>query len=192
MSITQNRLVALPLIALLVLALSLTLGIVPLAAQGDSDCPLEPLMLPLFDATPAEIIAATPPASADAPEPTEEEIRGAAEIIVACSSSTEQALRFAVFTDRILANQFVGENTADQPAFERMIATGAVPEEWMFELEDISDIEPLADGRVAVTLHITSPEESIMDRVVLAWDGEANAWLIDGFEWLGAPAAPEA
>ena len=191
MSLTRNRLTALPLIALLVMAMSLALGTVTLAAQGDPDCPLEPLMLPLFDATPAEVIAATPAVSVDAPEPTEEEIREAAEIIVACSGSTEQAIRFAIFTDRILASQFIGEDTADQPAFERMIATGSAPEEWMFELEGISDVEPLADGRVAVTLHIASPEESVMDRVVLAWDDEANAWLIDGFEWLSSPATPE-
>lgn len=191
MSVARNRVFASLGVTLFAVVVSMSLQATPVMSQDESVCPLEPVTLPLFNATPAEVIAATPPVSTDAPEPTEEEIRAAAEIIVACSSASEQALRYAVFTDRILANQFIGENPSDQPAFERRIATGAIPDEWTFELEDISDIEQLSEGRVAVTLHISSTEETVTDRAVLAWDSETDAWLIDGFEWVGSPPTPE-
>lgn len=191
MSVARNRVFASLGATLFAVVVSMSLQATSVMSQDESVCPLEPVTLPLFNATPAEVIAATPPVSTDAPEPTEEEIRAAAEIIVACSSASEQALRYAVFTDRILANQFIGENPSDQPAFERRIATGAIPDEWTFELEDISDIEQLSEGRVAVTLHISSTEETVTDRAVLAWDDETDAWLIDGFEWVGSPPTPE-
>lgn len=114
------------LVALLLAALSLA-DPGAAAAQGETTCDLAPVTLPLFDATPAATIVATPAASASAPAPTEEAMRAAAERIVACANDRAQSSRYAVFTDRYLAALFIGPDRADQPAFERMIATGTVP-----------------------------------------------------------------
>lgn len=48
---------------------------------------------------------------------------------------------------------------------------------------------PQPDGRVAVTLALSSPADAVTDRVVLAWDADQGAWLIDEVLDLGTPAA---
>lgn len=179
------------------LLLALFAGVVVLAggtagtAAQVAGCTLEPIGLPLFDATPASVIVATPASSDDMPEPTEEVILAAAEGIVACTNETSQALRYAVFTERLLAIQFTKDNPAYQPSFERMIATGQATETGTNRLEGISDIEIMDDGRVAVTLHISTPGGTYSDRVVLAWVADQEAWLIDGIVAVQVPATPE-
>ncbi|HYH12349.1 MAG TPA: hypothetical protein VD789_08355 [Thermomicrobiales bacterium] len=159
-------------------------------AQESATCTLEPISLPLFDATPAAVIVGTPAATTDRPEPTEEEMTAAAEELIVCTNETSQAARYAIFTERLLALQFASDAPAYQPAFERMIATGETPDPGSNELVRISAIEPLEDGRVAVTLHISTPEGDFADRLVLAWDPEQGAWLIDGVASLRGEGTP--
>lgn len=160
------------------------------SAQESVGCMLDPISLPLFDATPAAVIVRTPVATHDTPEPTEEEMTAAAKMLIACTNETSQASRYAVFTYRLLALQFIADEPAYQPAFERMIATGETPDPGSNEFQSISDIEPLEDGRVAVTLHISTPDGDFQDRVVLAWDPEQGAWLIDGIVSLRGEGTP--
>lgn len=165
-------------------------GAAPATAQDGNQCPLQPISLPLFEATPAAVIVQTPTASADAPEPTEEELTAAAEGLIACTNESSQAVRYAVFTDQLLALQFTKDDPAYQPSFERMIATGELSEPGSNVLQGVSDIEPLDEGRVAVTLHISTPDGELEDRVVLAWDADREAWLIDGIVSLGEAGTP--
>jgi hypothetical protein len=178
------------LLALLLVALAALGPAASASAASNQACGLDPIALPLFDATPAATIAATPGTSAGAPEPTEAEMREAADRIVACSNDSSQAVRYSVFTDRYLASRFLGDEPADQPAFERMIATGALPQDDTWKLDDVNDIEPRPDGRVAVTLHLSSGDAAIADRLVLAWDAEQGAWLIDDVLALNSEATP--
>lgn len=160
------------------------------SAQDSTQCPLQPISLPLFDATPAAVIVQTPSVSAEVPEPGEDEITLAAEGIIACTNESPQALRYAVFTDRLLAVQFTKDEPAYQPSFERMIANGTAPGEGVNVLEGISDLVSLGDGRVEVTFHITTSEGSVEDRLILAWDPDRQAWLIDGIVDLRDAATP--
>jgi hypothetical protein len=173
----------------LLLAAALLPGATPALAQPGPVCDLAPVTLPLFAATPAAVIAATPATTGVAPEATDAAMRAAAERIVACVNDPSQAVRHAVFTDRYLASRFVGDDRADQPAFERMIATGMVPQEETWRLDGVSEIEPLPDGRVAVTLHLSSLTRTVADRLVLAWDADRQAWLIDDVLALDPPPA---
>ena len=149
------------------------------AHAQDPTCDIPPVSIPLFDATPADVIAATPAVTGDVPQVTEEDVEIAANRIVACANSASQAERYAVFTDRILASTFAGESSLDQPAFERMIATGTVSSAGAFTLESLNDIEVRDDGTIAVTLVIDTPEQIVSDRVLLVWSEEKGAWLID-------------
>ncbi len=175
--------------ALLVIALGAAIVENPQADQLRA-CPLQPVTLPLFEATAAATVVQTPAHALSAPQATEPDIEAAANAIVACANSVVQAERYAVFTDRYLADLFLGQEPADQPAFERMIAVGIEPQAGAFTLENISDIERRDDGRVAVTFHIANPEGSVSDRLLLAWDREAEAWLID--EIVTLDRTPEA
>ena len=166
-----------------------TLSIAPAAAQ-DAACPLAPVPLPLFDATPAAVIAATPAGSDEAPEPTEDELVSVIEGLITCTNDASQAVRYAVFTDRYVASLFTAGGTADQPAFERMIATGQMPEAGSSTLEAVSDIEPLPDGRIGLTMRISTPTGIVEDRVILAWNAEEGAWLIDEVVSLDPPPTP--
>jgi hypothetical protein len=145
--------------------------------------------IPLFGGTPAAAVAASPAATDVAPEAGEEEMIAAAEIIVACANEEPQALRYSVFTDRYLGALFDGPAPADQPAFERMIATGSNPGAGTTALEAVSGIEPLPDGRVTITLRIATPDGVVEDRLALAWDADQRAWLIDEVLSLQPPAA---
>ncbi len=160
----------------------------PAAAQEPS-CTLDPLSLPLFDATPAAVIAATPEITASPPQLDEEGATDAVALLLACAGAEPQAIRYAIFTDAYLARLFIGEDHADQPAFERMIAAGSVTDTVAPSLDGVSDLESLGDGRVAVTIEATTAEGSIQDRVILAWDADAEAWLIDEIVSLDPPPA---
>ena len=165
----------------------------PVTAQG-STCSLEPVSLPLFDTTPAAEIVASPLApTANAPAPAEQQAVDALENILACVDSDSTALRYAIFTDRYLADLFIGEDPADQPAFERVIANDVVVEPSESELLGVSEFETLDDGRIAITANIRTTTESgtqtVNDRLVLAWDPDQEAWLIDAVLALEPPPA---
>lgn len=162
----------------------------PAAAQ-EAACTLDPITLPLFDATPAAMIAATPQASTGAPQLDEHGASDAVSMLLACAGEEPQALRYAVYTDTYLARLFIGNDPADQPAFERMLATGANIDPVVPTLNGIAEFESLEDGRVAVTIEATTAEGPIEDRVVLAWDAEQETWLIDEVVALDpVPASP--
>lgn len=176
-------------IAVLAVAIAGLDAVAPATSRAGAGCSLPPVPLPLFDATPPAVIAATPPTHDAAPEASDEEIAAAVEAIIACANSTSQADRYAVFTDRYLAALFMSATPADQPAFERMIATGALPKAGTATLSRVTDIVRRDDGRVDVTMHITGRNGSVMDRVTLAWDGDRQAWLIDAVVSLDPPGA---
>lgn len=158
------------------------------AAQS-TGCTLDPVPLPLFGATPAVEVATPEPVLAVVPELDHDGAVEAVESLLACAGEDSQDLRYAIFTDRYLANLFIGEHPADQPAFERMIAVGAVTEPSTPELIGVSDVETLDDGRVAATVDAKTAEGAIHDRLILAWDPEQEAWLIDDVISLNPPVA---
>ncbi len=177
------------IVAVLASTISGLLVTAPATAGTITGCSLPPVTLPLFDATPAGTMVATPAARGTAPNASDEEITAAVETIVACANSTSQADRYSVFTDRYLASMFTSAQPADQPAFERMIATGAVPEAGTATLTRVSDIVRRDDGRVDATMHITTQSGSVTDRVTLAHDDASDAWLIDDVVSLDPPSA---
>lgn len=144
-------------------------------AQDNGGCPLPPVELPLFDATPASVVAAATPAVPE--EPDDEEIVVAAQIIVDCISTGDASLRYAVFTDRYLALQFTDEGGAYQPEFERLIDQRAVADDVTWEFVSVEAITRRDDGRVEITLTIRGQDREISDRLILARQGEY--WLID-------------
>ncbi|CAN5337283.1 hypothetical protein BH24CHL2_BH24CHL2_6540 [soil metagenome] len=157
------------------------------ATAQEAACTLDPIALPLFDATPAAAIAATPHASTDVPELDEQGAAVAVSMLLACAGEEPQALRYAIYTDGYLARLFIGDTPADQPAFERMIATGANIDAVAPTLEGIAGLEAREDGRVAVTIEATTVDGPIEDRLVLAWDARQEAWLIDEIVSLDPP-----
>lgn len=153
------------------------------AAQSNAGCPLPPLELPLFDATPAaEIVVATPGV---AEPPSDEEIVEAAGIIVDCISTNDATYRYAVFTDRYLASQFTEAGGSYQPAFELELARRSLGQPVPFSLVAVEEITPLDDGRVGVRLVLASPTAEFADRLILAKQGEF--WLIDEVVELDPP-----
>jgi hypothetical protein len=162
-----------------VVAISLLALLAPVAtAQEESDCTLPPLTLPLFDATPAAIVATTP-VIADGPQTVdEEEIRAAVELIVTCANSEDPKLINAIFTERFLAERFADPTTASQPVFEQSLdqEEGVIPTSLV--LDGIEDVTPLDDGRVSVVAVITSSTSTFRDTLILA-NVDGN-WLIDG------------
>lgn len=175
----------------------MALLLVPLRASpqeqvpGSPACVLPPVTLPLFDATPAAIIAATPassvtPGTGSAPlDPAT--IEPAIEAIVACINTNDPALRYAVFTDRYLAQQLADPTTTYQPAFELQLDTATNASAPQFTIESIEEITPLDDGRVSVVVILMAGGTSYKDRLVLA-DVEGH-WLIDDLELID-PAPP--
>lgn len=156
-------------------------------------CELEAVTLPLFDATPAAIIAATPASGAAggnaAAAPDVTTIEPAIEAIATCISSSDPALRYAVFTDRYLADQLSDTARTYQPAFEQQLDSGTSPDIPQFAIESIEQLIPLDDGRVSVVVTLAADGMRYRDRLVLAdVDGR---WLIDDVEPLD-PATPGA
>lgn len=94
------------------------------AQTSVDDCPLEPLTLPLFGATPAAIVAASPIAINPEANVDEAAIDQAIEDIVACINSGDPALQNAIFTERYLAEQFADPAQAYQPRFEVELSMG--------------------------------------------------------------------
>lgn len=157
-------------------------------AQEESECALPPLTLPLFDATPAAIVAATPIDSGGPATVDEAEIRAAVEMIVTCANSADPRQVNAIYTERFLAERFADPTVANQPAFEESLdrETGTIPTSLV--LDGVEDITPLEDGRVSVVAVISSSTSTFRDTLILAnVDGD---WLIDGLGELDpAPRA---
>jgi hypothetical protein len=158
------------------------------AAQSSSaaDCELDPVTLPLFDATPAAEIpgAIATPASPDAtgqpasPEDTEI-YRTALDALVACTNTGEPEYAYAIFTERYLASLFVDPDRFYQPAFERMIAQGDldIGDSEPLTVENIDHVMVLADGRLSGRVVTTSAGISWTDILILQQVGDD--WLID-------------
>ncbi len=148
------------------------------AAQEEGDCALPPVTLPLFDATPAAIVAATPIAANGPATVDEDEIRDAVDMIVTCANSADPKLVNAIYTERFLAERFEDPSTVSQPAFEESLdrTGGTIPTSLV--LDGVEDITALDDGRVSVVAVITSSTSTFRDTLILAnVDGH---WLIDG------------
>lgn len=160
-------------------------------APGSPECGLPPVTLPLFDATPASIIVATPASIAipgTGPAPLDAaSIEPAIETIVACINTEDPASRYAVFTERYLAQQLADPTVTYQPAFELQLDTGTDASAPQFTIESIEDATPLDDGRVSVVVTLAADGVSYEDRLTLA-EVDGN-WLIDDVELID-PAVP--
>ncbi len=187
------RLVASGIVACAVLALFPVGGSTQQQGAGSPACELNPVTLPLFDATPAAIIAATaasdPGGGNTEPAPDVDTIEPAIEAIATCISSPDPALRYAVFTDRYLAEQLADPARVYQPAFEQQLNSGISADTPQYTIESIEQLTLLDDGRISVVVTLSADGARYQDRLVLAHvDG---TWLIDEVEPLD-PATPEA
>jgi len=149
------------------------------------ECTLEPLTLPLFDATPAAEVAATLLAREADSAADPGTIRRAVETIVACINTGDPAYQFAIFTERYLARQFVDPSVTYQPEFERQLALGPSDEAETFELVEVSGFDMLEDGRVSVVVELTGGRTTYRDTLVLA--NVDGIWLIDAIEEFDPP-----
>lgn len=161
-------------------------GLFGTGAQPETgDCVLEPLTLPLFDATPAAQIAATPLALASDGDTDEEAILAAVEDLVDCINTGDAAYQYAIFTQRYLGEQFADPSMAYQPAFELWLSQGPADVDESFDLLGVSDIAVLDGGLVAVTIELAGGGAMYRDTLVLANVG--GVWLIDSIEELDPP-----
>lgn len=149
------------------------------------ECPLEPLTLPLFDATPAAQVAATPLAAAPEASIGEEAILAAVEDLVDCVNTGDAAYQYAIFTRRYLAERLADSSATYQPAFEQQLSQGPTDVEESFELVGVSDIAPLDGGLVTVTIELAGGGATYRDTLVLA--NVDGVWLIDAIEELDPP-----
>ena len=148
-------------------------------------CTLSPVTLPLFDATPAAVIAATPATTSGVMEVDEDEIRSAIGVIVACINSNDAAYQYAIFTDHYLAEQFADPTQTYQPQFEQQLARGETDTDSGFSLVGIPQITPQANGMVSATILLSNGIRVFNDTVLLAYvDG---VWLIDSIEEFDPP-----
>ncbi len=171
------------MMATLMLALPHSAAAQPLLA---SDCELNAVTLPLFDATPAAEIpgAVATPASLDAigqsaPAEDVETFGTALDALVACVNTGEPEYAYAIFTERYLASLFSDPDCFYQPAFERMIAQGvlAIGDSAPLTVAGIDNVVVLADGRLSGRVVTASAGMSWTDILVLQQVGDD--WLID-------------
>lgn len=159
------------------LALAVLAGPSVVAGQDPGTCPFPALTLPLFAATPAATVAATPVDASAAPALDEAGAEEAMSVIVSCANSGDVAVAFSIFTERYLASLFADPTETYQPAFELQIASGPSESEGTFELESIESVTPLSDGRVEVIATVSSASATYTDTFILvSIDGN---WLID-------------
>ncbi len=173
---------------LLVLAIILMAGwMSPAASQGapGEECWLEPLTLPLWDATPPAVVAATPAAAAPDGEYADDDIGAAVEGLVACINTGEPRLVHAVFTARYLAELYADPKQAFLPAFEQSLDQNLVEAIDEFTLEAVDGIQWLDDGRVSVNVTMSNGLTTFRDTLILAW--QDGFWLIDGVTELDPP-----
>lgn len=146
------------------------------AAQDLGDCALKPLTLPLFDAAPVAVVAATPVSMEMAPAVDELAIADAMETIVTCANSANLAEANSIFTERYLASLFL-DPTTYLPALEQELDSPSTQVTGTLELDEIISVTVLADGRTEVVAKLHNSSASFTDTFVLAYvDG---AWLID-------------
>jgi len=153
-------------------------------------CPLEPLTLPLFAATPAATIgtpmpADTQSAGAEPPAEVRDQIADSVDVIVACANTGEPRFAYAIFSDRYLAGLFTGDGAAYQPAFERELTQQATPPAAPLELQELRSVRLLPDGRAVVEL-VLAADTTLTDTLVLVQDG--GYWLVDDVVDLSPPA----
>lgn len=161
----------------LALAWAILSGPSLVTGQIQATCPLPPLTLPLFAATPAAEIAATPIAVADVPVLDEAGAESAMSVIVSCANSSDVAIAYSIFTERYLASLFADQTETYQPAFELQIANGSTEPESTFELTSINSVTALPDGRMEVVASVSSASSTFTDTFILVLvDGN---WLID-------------
>lgn len=164
------------------------------AAQGNG-CALPPVALPLFNATPAAAIAASPaPTAGLTARPLTDDEQAEAEdairTIVACINTGIPKDEYAIFTPRYLAALFTGPHPAYQPAFEQMIAEGGTNQSTTvpaFVLKSVSNGSMLEDGRIVVTIALAGRATTYHDTLVLVNTGKH--WLIDEVTRLDPPLA---
>ncbi len=158
-------------------------GLSGAAAQPETgECVLEPLTLPLFEATPAVQIAATPIAPEINADSGDEAILAALGKIVDCINTGDAAYQYAIFTQRHLAEQFADPTQAYQPEFELQLSQGPADVEEIFELVDVSNITLRDDGLVSVLVELSAGGSVYRDTLVLA--NVDGAWLIDSVDNL--------
>jgi hypothetical protein len=142
-------------------------------------CDVSPpaLTLPLFAATPAAEVAATPVDVSAAPVLDTAGAEAAMSVIVSCANSGDVAVAYSIFTERYLASLFADPTETYLPAFELQIADGETQPEGSLELVSIDSVTSLPDGRTEVVATIGSAVETYTDTFVLvSLDGN---WLID-------------
>ncbi len=176
--------------AALAIAITIGTGIVsgPTLAQDDGSsavCPLAPLTVPLWDGTPAAVIAATP-VSAASGDIDEAEIEAAVVDLVACMNTGEPQLMFAIYTSRFIASQYADPSETYLPEFEQRLAENAPEPADQFELAGVSEISPLDDGRVSVKVGLANGGTVFEDTLILA--NQDGVWLIDDIASLNPPA----
>jgi hypothetical protein len=155
------------------------------AQDGEATCTLDPVSLPLFDATPAAALAGTPVDVPDDIQVDDATIEDAVIQIVACINTNDPAYQYAIFTDRYLAEQFADPTQTYQPAFELQISFGPSQEPGSMELEGISGIEQLESGQVSVVVELTNSVSVFRDTLILVpVDG---VWLIDSIAAFDPP-----
>ncbi len=153
-------------------------------SQSDFTCELTPLTLPLLGGTPVAEFA-TPTASPVTIELGDAQATDILTMYVACTNTGDPTLVWAMFTPRWFSTQFADSEEHYLPAFEYEIATGNAPVADPLVLETVDTIEPLPDGRVAVTATFSSADMEWTDHLILAnIDGE---WLIDQVVLISPP-----
>ncbi len=171
------------LLLFMVVGIAFGAGLATVRAQPETgECELNPLTLPLFDATPAVLIAATPNASTVAGDTSDEAILAAVEEIVDCINTGDAAYQYAIFTGRYLAEQFADPSATYQPAFELQLSLGPADVEETFALTGISEVTVRDDGRVSVVVELSAGGSTYRDTLVLA--NVDGTWLIDSIEDL--------
>jgi hypothetical protein len=165
---------------MIAIGMMVTMMLVPTgwaSAQHGPGCTLSPLTLPLFEATPAVDVAATPVGGEDASFLDQEAATVAMEQIVVCSNSGDPAVAYAIFTERYLATLYADPGETYQPAFEERLNQGALQPDRNLVLDEVQSVTPLADGRVEVVATISGSGVSYTDTFILAMVG--GEWLID-------------
>lgn len=149
------------------------------------DCDLDPVTLPLFDATPAAQIAASPVAMETGISLDDDGVREVLEGLVVCMNSGDAAYRYAIFTDRFLASMFADPTITYQPQFEEEIALGPLQPEGRLRLVDVAEVTTLNNGAISVTVSISSTVSTFDDTLILA--NVDGVWLIDDVVELNPP-----
>lgn len=147
-----------------------------------ASCTIAPLTLPLFGGTPAVTFIATPQAVetsslASVDPATEASVQAGVADILACLNVGEPKQTWAIFTQGYLARTFGNLETAYLPAFEQSLDSEPASPAPVYAIQGLTVDGQTADGRVVVSLTLTSGSEVWADRLVLAEiDGH---WLID-------------